>query len=95
MQGHKKKKIHLHFFTVSLPKRQILDYSEVKEFADNNFEFDGNGRKFSKWVENTVGKGEIAHYEQFLLFPHCWYSWLCGTGLQNEHHKKTVYIDLW
>ena len=25
----------------------------------------------SKWVENTVGKGEIAHYEQFLLFPQC------------------------
>ena len=24
---------------------------------------------FSKQVENTVGKGEIAHYEQFLLFP--------------------------
>ena len=24
-----------------------------------------------KLVENTVGKGEIAHYEQFLLFPHC------------------------
>ena len=23
----------------------------------------------SKWKENTVGKGEIAHYEQFLLFP--------------------------
>ena len=22
-----------------------------------------------KWVENTVGKGEIACYEQFLLFP--------------------------
>ena len=27
--------------------------------------------KFSKWVENTVGKGEISRYEQFLLFPHC------------------------
>ena len=26
---------------------------------------------FSKWVENNVGKGEIARYEQFLLFPHC------------------------
>ena len=25
----------------------------------------------SKWVENTVGKGEIARYEQFLLFPKC------------------------
>ena len=28
-------------------------------------------RKFSKWLENTVGKGEIARYEQFLLFPQC------------------------
>ena len=24
-----------------------------------------------KRVENTVGKGEIARYEQFLLFPQC------------------------
>ena len=37
----------------------------------DNFNFDENGRKFSKMVENTVGKGEIAHYEQFLLFPQC------------------------
>ena len=27
--------------------------------------------EFSKLVENTVGKGEIACYEQFLLFPLC------------------------
>ena len=33
--------------------------------------FDENGRKLSKRVENTVGKGEIARYEQFLLFPQC------------------------
>ena len=26
---------------------------------------------FSKRIENTVGKGEIARYEQFLLFPQC------------------------
>ena len=26
---------------------------------------------FSKRVENIVGKGEIARYEQFLLFPRC------------------------
>ena len=25
----------------------------------------------TKRVENTVGKGEIARYEQFLLFPKC------------------------
>ena len=35
---------------------------------DNNSKFDENGRKFSKREENTVEKGEIAHYEQFLLF---------------------------
>ena len=34
--------------------------------------YDGqNGRKLPKWVENNVGKGEIARYEQFLLFPQC------------------------
>ena len=43
----------------------------MKGFADNNFEFDENRRKFPNWVENTVGKGEIARYEQFLLFPQC------------------------
>ena len=40
----------------------------MKDFADDNFKFDENGRKKSKQVENTVGKGEIAHYKQFLLF---------------------------
>ena len=43
----------------------------MKEFADDNFKFDENGKKLSKRVENTVGKGEIARYEQFLLFPQC------------------------
>ena len=52
-------------------RRQILDSSKLKDFADDNFKFDENGRKLSKWVENIVGKGEIAHYEQFLLFPQC------------------------
>ena len=26
---------------------------------------------YPKWVENTVGKGEIACYKQFLFFPQC------------------------
>ena len=47
----------------------------LKEFADDNFKMDENGRKISKQVENTEGKGEIARnkirYEQFLLFPQC------------------------
>ena len=27
--------------------------------------------ELSDWVENIVGEGEIACYEQFLLFPQC------------------------
>ena len=30
-----------------------------------------NGVQLSDWVENIVGKEEIARYEQFLLFPQC------------------------
>ena len=47
---------------------QTTNFRLLKGLADSNFKFDENGRKFSKRVENTVGKGEIAH-EQFLLFP--------------------------
>ena len=49
----------------------MLDSFKLKEFADDNFKFDENIAKFSKMVENTVGKGEIARYEQFFLFPQC------------------------
>ena len=43
----------------------------MKEFADDNLKFDENSRKLSKQVENTVGKGKSARYEQFLLFLQC------------------------
>ena len=42
-----------------------------KKFTDDNYRFDENGRQLSKRVENTVGKGEIARHEQFLLFLQC------------------------
>ena len=58
-------------FLEPITRRQILDSSKLIEFADDIFKFDENGRKLSKWVENTVGKGEIVRYEQFLLFPQC------------------------
>ena len=35
------------------------------------FNFDGNGGKLSKRVENTVGQGEIDCYKQFLLCQQC------------------------
>ena len=39
--------------------------------------------RFSKRVENTVGKGEIAHYEQFLLFPQCFQK-TCNADRKNQ-----------
>ena len=54
-----------------LPDNKILDWSKLRQSADDNSKFDENSRKFSKWVENTVGKGEIARKEQFLLYPQC------------------------
>ena len=48
----------------------------MKQSADNNFKFDENSRKFLKWVDNTMGKGEIARYKQFFLYPHCFQKWV-------------------
>ena len=54
---------------LAFPKRQILDSSQLKEFADDIFKLDENGRKFFKWIENTVGKGEIVRHEKISPFP--------------------------
>ena len=56
----------MRIFNLTLSQMTTLDSFKLKEFADDNFKFDENGRKFSKQVENTVGKGEIARDEQFL-----------------------------
>ena len=42
---------------------------QTERVCRQNFKFDKNGRKLSKRVENSVGKGEIPRYEQFFLFP--------------------------
>ena len=42
---------------------------QTERICRDNLKFDENGEKFSERIENTVGKGEIARYEQFLLFP--------------------------
>ena len=47
---------HLLHNTFILPKRQILDISKLKDFADHNFKFDENGRKFPKNNRKRCGK---------------------------------------
>ena len=56
---------------------------KLKEFANDNFNFDENGRMFSKHVENTVGKGEISCHEQFLLFPQ-YFLKTCTSDTKNQ-----------
>ena len=52
-----------------ITRQQILDWSKLKQSTDDNLKFDENSRNFFKWIANTVGKGEIALYQQFLLLP--------------------------
>ena len=66
-----RRKSSFHDTELTFPKRQILYSSKLEEFADDNFILDKNAKKFSKPLENTVGNGEIARYEQFLLFQQC------------------------
>ena len=47
-------------------KKSFLTLSQT-----TNFNLNENGSNFSKRVENTVGKREIARYEQFLFFLQC------------------------
>ena len=52
----------------SLPNDKCLDWSKLKEFADDNVKFDENGWKFSKQVENNVGKGKLLVMSNFSFF---------------------------
>ena len=45
IMGNRKNASNQHFFCIPkpFPKRQILDPSNLKEFAEDNFKFDENG----------------------------------------------------
>ena len=43
---------------------------QTKEFADDNFKFDENGRKFPKEIENTVWKRRNCSFRAISPFPH-------------------------
>ena len=49
------------FWTLPIPKTLQTTIFNLVEMAESS----------PKRVENTVGKEEIARYEQFLLFPQC------------------------
>ena len=69
--------------TRSLTHYQMTNFRLFQTEKVCNFKFDKNGTKLSKQVENTVGKGEIAHYEQFLHFPQCFQK-ACFPGASKD-----------
>ena len=46
-----------------------LDSSKLKEFTGDNFEFDENGRKFTKRVEKYYGKRRNCSWRAIFPFP--------------------------
>ena len=49
----------------SLPNDKILDWSKLKAFADDRLNKIKKNEIFGGWVENIVGKGENAGFQNF------------------------------
>ena len=57
------------FQTERVCRRQFLNFIKMSGSSLNRLKTLWEKEKLL--TENAVGKGEIAHYEQFLLFPQC------------------------
>ena len=47
------------YASLTFPKKRILDSSKLKGFADKNFEFAENDKKFSIWIETLREKEKL------------------------------------
>ena len=63
-------------------KRQILDASKLKDFADDNLKFYENGRKFPKMVRKHCGKRRNCSLRAISPFPTVF-----SKGLYCRHVK--------
>ena len=54
-----------------LPHDKILGLPKLKTFADDKLNVTQDIKVFFHWMENIVGKAEIAGYQHFLLIPQC------------------------
>ena len=55
----------------SLPNDNFLDMTKLKAFSDDKLNLAKMTIYLFDRAENTVGKGENAGYQQFLLFLQC------------------------
>ena len=74
--------LHPNFTSLVLTLSQMTNFRlfQTERLCRQRFQLWWNDSKFSKRVENTVGKGEIARYELFLLFLQCFQkTWTADT----------------
>ena len=81
----------------SFPNNRFLTPSKLKEFADDNFKFCVNGKKFFKQVENTWVKEKLLVTSNFSI-SHSVFERLVqqtrtnqglfGKGLRNKTFKE-------
>ena len=72
------------------PQMTNFRLPKLKELTDDNFKIDENGRKLSKQVENTMGKGKIALYKQFSFLPHCFLTHSLINHFETIPHSKRL-----
>ena len=55
----------------SSPNDKVLDWSQLKAFANDNLNVYQKLKFAFERIENIVRKGENASYQHFLLLPQC------------------------
>ena len=72
-QGHQKSSLCRNLLTLSQMTNFRLFQTEkvCRQLCQTMSNLKKMTKNHPNWVENTEGKGAIAHYEQFLLFPQC------------------------
>ena len=67
-----------------LPKQQILDSSELKEFSGKSFKFDEHNRKFFKLVEKKLWEKETLLVRSNFSFSHSVFKGLVLQKRKNQ-----------
>ena len=73
----------------SLSNDKILDWSKLKEFADDKIKVTQKLKIVLGRKENIVEKGENAGYQYFLLSPQCFQMTKSLTGPNSKHLQTT------
>ena len=70
--------------TEPFPKQQILESTKSKEFADDNFRFNENGRKLSKQLKKTLREKEKVLVTSNFSFSHSVFKSLVQQTRKNQ-----------